>query len=429
VAIATATPAVKAAAGAGTFVAYQGEASALAVEISETIPGGPGTDTIIDGGGPTTQAAGNNFSPGNGYASFPDPGRFAAGAPGLMAGLFSSGAAGLPPLALPSLSYPMSIQSSATKPDAHAGSGPFVLRTSSTETATTAEATAGFRPSGIGNAALAAAESTVTHSPDGTVVSAATSSLQGLSFGPLTIGEIVSRATETLDPRTGLVTPASSIEINGMQIGGVPVSINGSSINMFGAENVPIPIDDSLNKILASGGVSITTAGSKQGQGSISAPAITIHGPIPLLDSFKIGTGQPTFAMTIGGATAALLGSSNPQTATVSATNDTTLPSAGNSATPAGGVQVSGSGAALPVTAPILGAVPSGNTASAPGAAQAQPVVSFLPATQTAALEQQRPFNVRSTYLMLPMLCLIAFGIVAALRVLGVKGRWTSTSG
>ena len=115
------SPPVKAAAS-DPFIAYQGEASALAVEISETIPGGPGTDTVIDGGGPTTQVTGNNFAPGNGYASFPDPGQFAAAAPGLMAGLFSSGAAGLPPVALPSLTYPFSIQSSATKPDAHAGS-------------------------------------------------------------------------------------------------------------------------------------------------------------------------------------------------------------------------------------------------------------------------------------------------------------------
>jgi hypothetical protein len=422
--------------GAVVLPAFQASASALAAEFLVTVPGGPVSDTPVDSGGPTAQATLDSFGGGVGYAAFPDPGATIGGLPGLAAGLLATGAAGLPPISAPVPSYPLAVTADSTHSEASAGAGSYSLHATQSAHKSTSSATAGVQVSAVGNAGLASSTTSITQDADGTVLVEAVTDVQGVTIGPLNIGEIRSRAAYTLDPGTGIITPETSIDVDGMKVGGLPLAVNGAGLNVFGAQTVPLPIDATLSTLLAAGNVTVKTAAPQMYPNRVVAPAIQISGPVPGGAGLGLGTAPPTYVLTIGAATASLQGTvpdaissevvpptvnQNPATPPGAIPNSpagTTTPPAGIGAIP----PVSGSdlaagtvdqgGVAPPVTAPQAAAAGQGVYVVSPASAQ-------VPAS----------FDISTLYLLVAVLGAVALGTGLMIRLLGVRGPWTSSAG
>lgn len=285
-----------------SVLAFRGSAAASAVQLKVTIPGFPATDTPFDGGGPTAQASLSSIGDSTGFASFPDPGSLAVTLPGLVSGLLGSGAAGLPPINLPLPDYPLSISSNlGTRPDATLGAGPYVLEAHSEEKSTTAKATFGFSTGTAGNAALLTSNANMAVKDGNTVVASATTSFEGLTIGPLQIGQVISTAKMTMAP-DGSVTPSTNMEIAALRIAGLPIAIGRDSLNILGV-STPLPINDTLKSLLGAAGIKMTVLAAQEFDDRVVAPALAIEMPVNL----PVGTGAAgTATLTIGFASASL---------------------------------------------------------------------------------------------------------------------------
>lgn len=292
--------------------AFSGSAAAGGVQITITVPEAPVTNTPIDGGGPTAQVVVDSIGTSGGYAAFPDPGQFTVGIPALAVGVLAGGAGGLPPLDLPSPpNYPFFVQSdSETAPEQSVGSGPFELRATSQRTSSEASAKAGFRTELAGNAALVTSDSSLIAS-DEQVVAKAVSDIQALTIGPLTIGEVKSLAAMTLN-EDGSVTPSSALEIAGLRVGGVPVSLQREAL-VAGSATQPLAINATLAKLLGQSKISVEVVAAQEFPDRVVAPAVKITLPFSMPVAVpNFGQFSGTATLILGSATASLVGSQSP---------------------------------------------------------------------------------------------------------------------
>jgi hypothetical protein len=294
---------------------YDGSASAVGMSLTLTSRGAPLTDTPLDIGGPTAQAAAASYGSSVGYAAFPDPGPVAVSGPGLATGLIKGGVAGAPPIPLPFTSpdYPLYVQATPGSGRQRSGSGPYVLSADSTPSATSASATGGVAGQATGD--LAALDSSASVISTGeNAISAAETGLRGLAIGPLTIGEVRSVASVTLTPN-GTLTPTTSLTISGVKIGGLAVQLSTEGLSAAG-QVYPVPLNEDLAHTLAASGITATFVAPQSSAGKVVAPALRIVFPFP----YTVGEGAKgtsTATLTIGAATAAMLGSAaSPGTAT-----------------------------------------------------------------------------------------------------------------
>lgn len=293
-------------AGTGPIIlTFEGSAAAHGFRVTGTVPGAPATDDPIDSGGPSAKAALNSIGASTSYAAFPDPGVLVVTGPGLVAGLLAGGAFGLPPIELPASppDYPFFVSSDANTPDQSVGAGPYRLEADSDSQASTASASAGFQPDVVGNVAFSTATASVMGS-DQEVVSEATTDLQALTVGPLSIGQIKSKASMTLDS-FGLVTSSSSLEIVGMRIGNLPVAFTPDGF-VVGGSSQPVPVNDSLAQLLAPSKMSVEVVAAQEFKDRVVAPALRITMPF----DFALSEGATVMTVTIGSATAVLSGAS-----------------------------------------------------------------------------------------------------------------------
>jgi hypothetical protein len=389
--------------------AFQATAAAVGSEIAVDLPGAPLTDTPLDSGGPSGEASLDSLGEGTGFASFPDPGQFLLSLPGLVAGLLGTGASGLPPIHLPPLpSYPFEVTADSTTPTASTGEGSYALEATDAPTRVSGSASAGLQLDvGLSTARLTS-DSSITVGPDGTVVATATSEIQGLTVGPVAIGQITTTATETMDA-TGIVTPTTSITIDGARVGSVPVEISTKGVNAAGT-TVQLPLSSIIDRTLKSQGITFSVATAQLHEGRVIAPSIEIDGPVP---SKRIGTAEGSYTVTLGGATAALQSSLG--TGTVNPAPPSTGSAAGSGATAPGG-----SGGLPPVTG-SSSLPPAGGTA--PDVAGATTAPTVAPAALIGL------FDIRSLYLVVFAAALAAFGMGQLTRWIGVRVPWTSTDG
>jgi hypothetical protein len=404
---------------------FSSSASAFAVLIDATLPGAPLTSTPLDSGGPSGQAALNSLGAGTGYASFPDPGAFIESLPGLGAGLFSSGAAGLPPIKLPPVpDYPFEVTANATRPSDSVGAGAYKISAFTNQNESQGTALTGLQISAGGNTALVTSTSDIKVHGDGSVVANAVSDIQGLTIGPVTIGEIKSIATETLTA-DGIVTPTSSIVIYGVRIGTLPVTVSTDGLNVAGS-NVPVPIGGVINKLLKAQHISISTIKAQKFKGGrIVSPALQITGPLP---TKNIGTANGTYTLTLGSATAAITASAPVPPTTGNLGGTGTLPGTGTTGTTGtvGGTGTTGSlgGGAVPPISP--------GTTTGPVTQPSSPTVAPPANPSTGALKPAAylgTFDIRDLYL---LLCIVGAGVflmAQLVRLIGVRGPWTSTNG
>lgn len=292
--------------------AYSGSATANGVAITTVVRGLPLTDTPLDGGGPTAQASGDSIGTSVGYASFPDPGEFALSLPGLVAGLVNAGAAGLPPIPLPSLpDYPLYVRSeNPFTPDAQLGSGPYELTAHSDGDRSNAAATLGLDLDALGHLALVRSVANVGRTDDGGAVAEAVTSIEGLTVGPLSIGKITSVARKTMSA-SGDVQTDTSVTIDAVRIGGIAVAITGEGLDVAGIL-VPLPINAVLEQLLSSAGIHLEFLAAEEFPDRVVAPALRLTVPFETPNVPNVGEFDGEITVILGAATAELTGAAVP---------------------------------------------------------------------------------------------------------------------
>ncbi|HEX3899683.1 MAG TPA: hypothetical protein VHW74_10970 [Mycobacteriales bacterium] len=395
---------------------FQSSASAFGVVVSADLPGAPLTDTPLDSGGPSGEASLNSLGEGVGYAAFPDPGQFVISLPGLVAGLLGTGAAGLPPIHLPQLpAYPFEVTANSTTPTASIGAGAYNISATTGQTYSTGKATAGLQIDAAGNAALLTGSSSIDVNDDGSVVATATSDLQGLTIGPVTLGEITSTATETLS-NDGTVTPSSSLSITGVRVGTLPVTVSTKGLNVAGT-SVPLPVSSVLNTVLAADHIKLSFVTAQSFKDRVVAPALDITGPLP---TKEIGTKNGTFDLTVGSATASIEATAPAPPSSVGTPGVGSVGSGGDLGTSPVGSGDSGVLPPLPGSDTTSGDVIPPVVAPATGTENPQASLSAASANL---------FDIRSSYLVLCIVGAVAVLLGQLVRLMGVRGPWTSTDG
>jgi hypothetical protein len=390
---------------------FRGVADASGMRITMKLAGATVTDTPLDGGGPTASAIADSAGGGMSYAAFPDPGQFYVGLPGLATGLLSVGAGGLPPLPIPSLpQYPFAVQADPnTGHQAIDGGGPYKLSVTSDDTSSIAEATAGFQSEVSGAAALATSSSSVEPTPDG-IVSTGATDIRGFSFGPLTIGRVLSSATSTLDS-AGAITPTFDLQIFGMQVGNTPVSLSSNGFS-YGSAPQAVDLSQAQKALLSSAGISLEIVQPEKLKGGTTSPALRVTMP---LDGSKIPGAsdyQGTLTVTMGYAFSTIQGS-GASTATAGAPaagagSDAAVPSA-----PSDGVD-----SAAPAVPVATGPVATG--AGVPGPQTFEPAGNSSPASRLTP-----QFHVGILYALVAGGALLAFAIGPLITGKGFRS-WSS---
>jgi hypothetical protein len=402
--------------------AFSGSAAAGGVRVTLIAHGFPATDTPVDGGGPTAQVAVDSIGSSTGYAAFPDPGQFAVSVPGLVVGLLAGGAAGLPPVKLPSPpGYPFYVSSDANNnPDVTLGASPLVLTASSSPDSSSASATAGVQ-TGAGNAALATSTASLVPTSDGSVVAKAQSDVQGLTIGPLTIGEIKSVASETVDA-SGTMTPASTLELAGVRIGGVPIELTPQGLVALGPTE-PVPINPALAPLLKAAGISMQFVAPQQTATKVIAPALQITFPFATASIRNVGQFNGSLTVILGSATAEMHAGQQGEPVSSGSTASTATGSGSVSPLSVDGAvglpPTSGGGGTSPVA---LAATPDSPPLSPPGSppggqlgAGSQPGTRALPAAAVSGLD------VRSLYLLVLLGAVVVSAGGALIRRMGVR--------
>ena len=412
---------------AGAALAYTASAAATGVRISETVPGSPGADTLVDGGAAVAQALLATGGTSTGFASNPYPGATAVAFPGQLRGLAPQ---------LPTIpDYPFYVTASYPtnpSPDAVASPGG-VLTATAGPAEVTARAASGGMATGTALGRLEAR--TRVSGGDDSVRSEATSIAQNIVLGPLTIGSVVSAATVTL-AADGQLVRDSSLEVTGMAVNGQALTISNGAIVLAGTD-VPLPEAGPLADALAQAGLEIGYAAPRQTDNGLISEALVIR---RIQDT---PNGQARIVLSFGEAVAAIDGSVLPDTSGLAgelgAPEAGTVPDEGLAAVPslAEATASAAAGEATPSPAVLLGNGVSGpaetfSLGGAPAAAgDAAPQVVAPPAPIAPPVRLATPaaalfwrFNLESSYLALAAGTLIAAG--AHLVTGGVKRRWNS---
>jgi hypothetical protein len=389
------------------------------VQFTVRSPGFAATDVPINSGGPTAEINVDSLGSSLGYAALPDPGQFATTVPGTAAGLFSTGAGGLPPMQIPTPpGYPLFVATDAgNNPRQVIGEGPYTISSESKPGSGHASAAGGFEWSSAGNAGLATSTASVGSDEGGAVVSTATSRVQGLAIGPVTFGEVLSVATERLGA-DGRLVPTSALEIAGMRVGALPVSITEDQLHLPGP-SYPVPFNASIANLLKSSGISMQVATAQVTKTGVVAPALIITAPASIAGFTDGGTAT----WVIGAAQATMEGN-----AIKPASNNgvgAVGPAAGSGSAAGQGANLAG---LLPSTSAPTGGVLS-NQASAVNAPPSSTSVSFDALSNEHEFGLVGIFGVKVLYLLGVLAALAVLGLGQLIQYRGVRRQWNSGVG
>lgn len=272
--------------------------------MQSNIPGAIGSAQIINLGIPATRVALDTSGTSNAVAAFPDPGDIIGGGTGLIGGLLALGAYGLPPLELPPLpEYPLLVTTDVnSEPDASLGSGPYSLTAHSDEAQGSADAIGGLVGAPSGNAALIRATSSVVTKVNGSVVASSVGLVEGLTIGPVTIGQVMSTARVTVDAN-GTITPYIKTVVRGLGVGGIGVNVETDKLSAAD-QAVPLSLSKVVNTLLKPSGITLAVKPGRVDKNEVAAPALVITFPVPAINGVSSGPG--TFTITIGNAIASM---------------------------------------------------------------------------------------------------------------------------
>jgi hypothetical protein len=343
-----------------------------------------------------------------GYAAFPDPGGLVISAPGLVAGLLQS------PISPPQ--YPLFVSSDATtNPSAAVGAGPYSLRAVSQPASSRASALAGLSSGITGNVGKVAASAMIV-STAGRVVTSSVTDVEGITIGPLTIGQVRSSAQIVRD-RDGTRTPTTDLELSALKVANIPIQLTPDGLNLANSTTVPLPVGAVASKLLKARHITVKVLSVKANRGKIVSPALQIRFPSEVPD---LGTAVVT--MVIGYSVVSLSSSSPP---TIGNGSGTIINPAGAGTTVGGPGDLGGADGTTNVPG---GLVDTGGTSAIGGpAGGGVPPVTAGDQTRTAyRIPPQLSFDLSSFYLV----CALAFGVVFVMsqliRLVGVRSRWKS---
>jgi hypothetical protein len=389
--IAVVIPSAQRARAAGAF---DGVASADGVRVGLVVPGSPVSDTLVDAGGPSSQARLDSLGSSRAFASFPYPGDLVVSLPGLLAGLTGA------PVPLPA--YPLYV--AADHPSASSATletpPAYRIAATATQDAAGAEATVGIDGADVLGAIRARTRANVTSQEDGTVLAEARSETDGVAIGPLRIGSIRTRARATLGT-DGAVSLDHDVEIGGMTVDGVPIGLGPDGPTVLGTA-VPLPGLDLPADALAAAGITLELLEPVKDGTTVTAPILRLV----LAGADVPGSGPSRLIVSLGGATASLSGAP--------ASTATSAPSTGsNPVTDAG---PTGGAVASPIGAVPVFPAPSAADAELPAASPVEASAGRVPVR----------FDLADLYLIVAGLGL-AGGLASQLvRVIGVRMPWTS---
>jgi len=406
--------------GAEAALGYTASAAATGVRISETVPGSPGAETLIDAGSPASQALLAVGGTSTAFASDPYPGPVATAFPGQLRGL----APQLPPVP----DYPYYVSASYPTnptPDAVASPGG-VLTATAGPNEVRARAASGRTANGMSVARLEA-RTEVTGGED-SVRSQARSIAETVVLGPLTIGSVSSTATVTLQA-DGQLVRQSSLEVTGLRLNDQALAISHGAVVLAGTE-VPLPQGSPLAEALSKAGLEISYLAPRQTDNGLISEALVVR----RIQDTPNGTARIIF--TFGQAVSAIDGTVLPEAPALATSPDNP---ARSEAVPAAEVisalPIIDDAPALPapgdlVTAPSAStpAVPAvaGPVEHLPGPPELSAAPAVAPPVQLATPAARRfwRFDVTSSYLALAFVTAAAVGI--QLVTGGVRRRWSS---
>ena len=254
------------AAGAEGFAGtYSASASADGVRLTFIAPNASLSDTAADVAGPSAQAQLDSLGASRAYGSFPYPGEVAVAAVGLVRTV--SGGVPVPDYPFyASSDYPLVEKKEV-------GSGIYALRAESAPRRAAGSASAGLAVEGAGTLALVRSVATSDATGDA-VVSEATSTIEGLSVGPLSLARIVSTARVSAGG-DGHLTRKSSTDVVGASVAGTNVAITPDGLKA-GAGVVPVPPADLVTQALTQAGITVEFLHARELPDGVVAPTIRI---------------------------------------------------------------------------------------------------------------------------------------------------------
>jgi hypothetical protein len=382
---------------------FAGYAQSYGLQASVNIPKAPLADTLVDVTAPSTTAELDSIGTSVGFAAVPSPGDLVLSVPGLVSGLVAQGAAGLPPIPIPSLpDYPLFVRADSSNPTQNLGDGPYQLRASSADAQASGTAQAGVSLDALGKVALTTSSSKV-EVVDGTAVASSTSSIQGLSIGPLVIGEITTTAKVTLSGSTP--EASSEVHIVGARVAGLPVEVGKDGITLLGT-SVPLPIGDTIASILSAAGLKVEFLSATHDGGTATAQGLRIVQSIP----GGLGAGDGTLTLTFGYASARM------------------TPPPGQASFDGSGATAGGEGNIdLPADTGVVPSIDSGGDLSlppatgTPAAAPASSVGERPTADRLQLTGLSEAIDLRSIYMAGAVLALLALAVSFLIQLLGVR--------
>jgi len=254
-------PLARAGAEATSFDAL---AAADGIRTSLIAPHAAVTDTIVDLGGPSTQAKLDSIGESRAFASFPYPGEFDVTVPGLVRGLEG----------VPVPDYPLYVSSSdPTVPKQEMGSGPYAINAESSRGASSATATVGAESPGEAALGLSRSDAAVNAGPDA-VVSQATTDTSAFVLGPLRIGRVLSSARARLGA-AGTVTRTADTQVLDVSVAGTPVALTPNGLSAAGS-STPSPDLGPATTALRQAGITIELMGRQELPSGVVAPTVRI---------------------------------------------------------------------------------------------------------------------------------------------------------
>ena len=405
------TPAVVSASTAPTLAIASSQTEADGIRLEFNIPGFIASNTLIDFGGPDSQASVNEQGEtgGGASASFPYTGQLGSVLT-LVEGLGSGHLPSFPPLpGQVSADYPNTPSASQTQ-------GPYLIQAHADQSDASSSATFGGQLLSVGSALQLSSTSSVTENAT-SLIATSTATIGGLQIGPAAIGQVISTATETLGA-DGKVTPSTSITLSGLQVPGFPgITVTPSGVSLFGVP-INIPIGQLLDSVVSGAGfkVSISKPQSFTG-GGVEAPAMIISGPVTV-PGFSAGT----FTLTLGGATATISAAGAGGFALPS--GNSSLPSE-SSGQPLAPLSLPGASLSNPSYTPV-GSTGTSSPGSGSGVSpeSPSPIPKPSPGPRLTVASTANIFDLRGLYLALALATVIALGGATMVRCLGVRGPW-----
>ena len=377
---------------------YLGVAAADGVRVGVVVEHFLVVSNVVDVGGPAAQALVNGFGDSTAYAAYPYPGEIVLTAHGL-----SQGAAP---------EYPLIAQSSnPTRPTGEVSQGPYDLKATSRDEASTAVATASAEGGPVVAGHTRSTASTVHDPVSGAVTSESESTVEGLSFaGVLRFGRVHSRVRVVGRPGAKPVR-TSDTQVADVTVAGQQVALTDKGLVLAGT-TVPLPADSTANAALAAAGITVHYLAAYSAGPTAVAPgvAVSVVQDVP-------GAGRTTVTYTVGQASATA------RPGALAVTGDL-LPVIGTAARPQLPLQPAAGGGAVPPATGTLPATDVSPVAPAPAAAPA-PATAPVDASAFRGVGLSTGPSSASLYAVVALGAVVMAGAAQLFRVLAVRLAWS----